>query len=103
MTITRTWAELRNMYRNRPAQLLWVQRDTRWDVYPQREPVQLATHNAEGFWFPQPDGTWYKSSQSYLIVGHASAADLRGDWVHESITERCKLWAYHRAAEPVAA
>lgn len=71
--------------------LYWARRCTRWDIYPQQEPVQLIAHNWEGFWCPQPDGTWYKSPASFVFAGPAYTPDLRGEWVQNG-----KLQEYHR-------
>ena len=93
-----TWAQLFTMYRGPQAtRLVWAQRDTRWDVYPQQEPVQLAAHNWEGWWLPCPDGTWYKSPVGFNVAGEAYTPDLRGEWVHDPIgVGDIKIWEYRR-------
>jgi len=65
--------------------LVWVERDTTWDIYPKEEPIQLALFNWEGFWFPQPDGSWYKSPVGCIIVGDANTPSLFGEWVGKQI------------------
>lgn len=92
-----TLPRLLQMYRHNlvtPSRLAWATRCTRWDVYPNRETIVLAFFNYEGTWLPQPGGTWYKSSSSYIALGDAHAPELFGEWinVHDS-----KLMEFVRA------
>lgn len=58
----------------------WASVDTRWHVYPQRQPVQLVAHNYDGFWCPLPDGQWYRSPVSFVCQRDADMATLAGEW-----------------------
>ena len=82
---------------NQDRKLLWGKRCTRWDIYPQQEPVQLIAFDWHGFWCPQPDGSWYKSPESFDVVGDASAPALFGEWRSKEITERLSLKYFARA------
>lgn len=93
----RTYGELYPGHRTQGFKLWWAQRDTRWDVYPQQQPVELIGFNWEGYWCPQPDGTWYKSPTAFIFVASAFTPDLRGEWVHVPVTDRAGLWKYYRA------
>jgi hypothetical protein len=46
--------------------------DTRWDVYPQREPPQVIAFNWDGFWAlsEKADGTrfWFRTPASYVVI-----------------------------------
>lgn len=42
-------------------------RDTRWDVYPQKEPLVVVAHDWHGFWARTADGQWFKSPTSYVL------------------------------------
>jgi len=72
--------------------LFWARRDTRWDVYPQQEPIELIAHNWEGFWSPLPDGSWFLTPVSYNLVEPAFSPALNGRW---GVSE--KLHHYLRA------
>lgn len=76
------------------SKLMWARRDTRWDIYPSQEPVELVAFNYEGFWCPQPNGTWYKSPTSF--VNCEEVTELTGTWTEITITERCKLWHFFK-------
>ncbi len=43
-------------------------RDTRWDVYPQREPGEVIAHDWRGFWAFAPAGFWFKTPTSYNLA-----------------------------------
>jgi len=45
-----------------------ARRDTRWDVYPQREPEEVVAYDYYGFWKRSADGTWFQSPASYVFV-----------------------------------
>lgn len=80
MATYKIWAQLLQF---KDTQLVWVKRDTRWDVYPSPEPTQLAAHNWEGWWLPLPDGRWFKAPTSFVIQRQAYTPDLRGTWVND--------------------
>jgi hypothetical protein len=44
-----------------------ARRDTRWDVYPQREPLEIVAHDYYGFWARSDKGFWFKSPTSYVL------------------------------------
>jgi hypothetical protein len=56
--------------------LYWARRDTRWDVYPQREPLQLVKYEWEGFFAPTQDGQWYKTVASFDLARTATEAEI---------------------------
>lgn len=45
-----------------------ARRDTRWDVYPQREPEVFVAHDWHGFWALTDDGEWFKTPTSYVLI-----------------------------------
>jgi hypothetical protein len=86
------------MYRHTPTRLYWGRRDNRWDVYPQ-EPAQLVAHNPEGSWLPMPDGRWYKSPVSFVLLEEVNTPELcDGEWVRVEVTARAKLSEFRRVA-----
>jgi hypothetical protein len=63
------------------AKVVWASRDTRWDVYPQQEPVVLAAHNWDGWYLPQPDGSWFKAPGSFISAATlANPEEVFGQW-----------------------
>ncbi len=62
------------------AKLWWAQRSTRWDPYPQREPVKLVAHDWWGTWEPLPDGHWFLSPEPVEFVAEAYSPALFGEW-----------------------
>ena len=42
-----------------------ARRNTRWDVYPQREPTQVVAHDYWGFWAYDREAGWYKTPTSF--------------------------------------
>jgi len=58
-----------------------ARRDTRWDVYPQQEPVEVVALDYQGFWAKTVRGEWFKSPASYLCgeqITEAEAAAIQG-------------------------
>lgn len=49
-----------------------ARRCTRWDVYPQREPLVAIAHDYQGFWAQYEPGKWFKSPASYVFHGEIS-------------------------------
>jgi len=46
-----------------------ARRDTRWDVYPQAEPVEVVAHDWYGFWARVPaTGEWFLTPTSYVLL-----------------------------------
>jgi hypothetical protein len=45
-----------------------ARRDTRWDVYPQREPEQVVAHDWHGFWAWSAGGFWFKTPASFVFI-----------------------------------
>lgn len=73
----------------------WGRRDTRWDVYPQQEPVQLIGHDWHGFWCPLPDGTWFLTCSSYSLSEARPTNEISGGvWVSEKVTENVTIQKY---------
>lgn len=61
-------------------------RDTRWDPYPQREPVRAIAHDYQGFWERNNRGEWFKTPVSYnfskeITEKEANEFPLLGDEV----------------------
>lgn len=51
-------------------------RDTRWDVYPQREPEVAVAHDWHGFWlFSREGGFWFKAPGSYVLGQQTTKAE----------------------------
>lgn len=67
------------------AKLYWARRDTRWDPYPQQEPVQLVLHDWYGVWRPLRNGGWFLTPESMDVVADAYAPALFGEWVEEDL------------------
>lgn len=45
-----------------------ARRDTRWDVYPQRQPEEVVAHDWHGFWSrSKVTGEWFKTPTSYVL------------------------------------
>lgn len=50
-----------------------ARRDTRWDVYPQKEPLQIVAHDWNGFWGRVEDVAgatghgWFKHPASFVL------------------------------------
>lgn len=60
-----------------PAQMLrpkffLARRDTRWDVYPNREPVKAVAQDWHGFWERDAKGNWFKTPVSYVCLEEIS-------------------------------
>ncbi len=62
-------------------------RDTRWDVYPNREPVEAIAHDYEGFWALTAAGEWFKTPTSYNLV-------------REITEDEALAFPFRRAAQP---
>lgn len=45
-----------------------VKRDTRWDVYPQEQPVLVGRKDDVGVWLPNGKGGWFLPPGSYYLV-----------------------------------
>jgi len=57
---------------------IWIcRRDTRWDVYPQREPRYLECLVLGDVYRRSPEGIWHRSCFSGIRLGLASEALLR--------------------------
>lgn len=52
-----------------------ARRDTRWDVYPQQEPVKAIAHDWYGFWDRTEDGKWFKTPESYVLLKEITEAE----------------------------
>lgn len=52
-----------------------ARRDTRWDVYPQREPLEAVAHDWHGFWALTKDGEWFKTPTSYVMGREVTEAE----------------------------
>lgn len=53
-----------------------ARRDTRWDVYPQREPAVIIAHDWNGFWGRVPEtGEWFKHPASFNFVKEITEAE----------------------------
>lgn len=63
-------------------------RNTRWDVYPQREPAVAVAHDYYGFWALTLTGEWFKTPVSY---------DL-----HHEVTEAEAIAFHNNTQMPVA-
>lgn len=49
-----------------------ARRDTRWDVYPQQEPEVVVAHDWWGFWERAPQGFWFQTPRSFVLVREIS-------------------------------
>lgn len=54
-------------------------RDTRWDVYPQREPLEVVAFDWYGCCLRTPEGVWFRSPVAYVLVREISKAEAEGD------------------------
>jgi len=52
-----------------------ARRDTRWDVYPQREPETVVARDWHGFWAYAPGVGWFKSPASYVTFQEITEAE----------------------------
>ncbi len=50
-------------------------RDTRWDVYPQREPSEAVGHDYWGFWTIGKSGEWFLTPTSYVFEREVTKAE----------------------------
>lgn len=57
------------------AKFYLARRDTRWDVYPQREPLEPIAHDWYGFWARDPVVGWYKTPRSYVYEREITKAE----------------------------
>lgn len=54
----------------------WIgSRDTRWDVYPCREPEEVVAHDWNGFYARTASGEWFKSPASYVFHREITKAE----------------------------
>lgn len=61
---------IENMDKHTPgkdAKFYYARRDTRWDVYPQQEPVEIVAHDWYGFYALSDSGFWFKTPTSYNL------------------------------------
>ena len=59
-----------------------ARRNTRWDVYPQREPEVAVAHDYHGFWALTLTGEWFKTPTSYDLgreITEAEAVEFHRD------------------------
>jgi hypothetical protein len=52
-----------------------ARRDTRWDVYPQKQPEEIVAHDWHGFWAKGRDGQWFKTPTSYVLQREITEAE----------------------------
>lgn len=52
-----------------------ARRNTRWDVYPQREPEVAVAHDCHGFWSLTLAGEWFKDPTSYDLGREITEAE----------------------------
>lgn len=52
-----------------------ARRNTRWDVYPQREPEVAIAHDWHGFWALTLNGEWFKDPTSYDLGREVAEAE----------------------------
>jgi hypothetical protein len=45
-----------------------ARRDTRWDIYPQQEPLKAVAHDWHGFWERDAQVGWFKTPTSYVLA-----------------------------------
>jgi len=96
MNTTNTRTEAPKPTADRPQDgLYWARRSTRWDVYPQQEPLQLVAFDYDGFWEPFPDGTWFKTPTSYALAERADGL-TGGRWASCYVTARVSTRHYLR-------
>lgn len=93
---TLTWGN--SSHRGTRYGLYWAQLCTRFHVYPSRQAVELVRYDWQGFHCPLPDGRWFLSPVSYVLVGEAYSPDLRGEWVSDFDVPALKH--YVRAGDP---
>jgi hypothetical protein len=62
-----------------------ARRDTRWDVYPQREPPEIVAHDWYGFWAKTTDGQWFKTPTAYVLLREISEAEANGTFADMEI------------------
>ena len=54
-----------------------ARRCTRWDVYPQRQPLEAIAHDYEGFWALTDAGEWFKTPTSYVFEREITESEAR--------------------------
>lgn len=52
-----------------------ARRCTRWDPYPQQEPVKAVAQDWHGFWERDAGGKWFKTPVSYVVAREISEAE----------------------------
>lgn len=52
-----------------------ARRNTRWDVYPQRQPEVAVAHDWHGFWSLALTGEWFKTPTSYDLGREVTEAE----------------------------
>ena len=57
------------------ARFYLAKRDTRWDVYPNRPPIEAVAHDWYGFWARSPEVGWFKTPTSYVLIQEITQAE----------------------------
>ena len=52
-----------------------ARRDTRWDVYPQAQPLEAIAYDYEGFYAQMQPGVWYATPTSYVLDREVTEAE----------------------------